>query len=95
MNPNIHTENIDEDGEVIFDEESNLPFVAVYYQPCLGIRAANGYLRVFSDADGHHTETRIDHAALIAAGWSQREAAGTADEKPDGQAENSNSTTNP
>lgn len=87
-NQNIHTENIDEDGEIIFDGESNLPFVATYYEPCIGIRDADGYLRVFSDADGHQTETRIDHAALIAEGWSKRIAAETADGKRDSIAEN-------
>lgn len=66
-NPNMHTEFIREDGETV-EPEYDLA-VATYYAPCVGILNADGYLRVIADAPGHHTETRVDHATLIAAGW--------------------------
>ena len=81
----MHTENVSDDGEITDGGELS---VATYYSACVGIINADGYVRVVCDAPGHYTETRVDHATLIAAGWSQRKAAETAAGKPDGQAEN-------
>lgn len=63
MNPNIHTEGIGEDGTV----EGTV--IETFYFPCKGIAAGDGYIRVFADAEGYDTETRIAHETLIAAGW--------------------------
>lgn len=62
-NPNMHTELIDETGNV---EDT---FIETHYLPCKGIAASDGYIRVLADAEGHDVETRVDHATLIAAGW--------------------------
>ena len=64
-NPNMHTENIADDKITDGGELS----VTTYYSPCVGIMNADGYLRVVCDAPGHYTETRVDQATLIAAGW--------------------------
>lgn len=84
-NPNMHTENVSDDGEITDGGELS---VATYYSPCVGIMNADGYLRVVCDAPGHHTETRVDHATLIAAGWSKRDAGDSADEQRDRSALN-------
>lgn len=64
-NPNMHIENIADDQITDGGELS----VTTYYSPCVGIMNADGYLRVVCDAPGHYTETRVDRATLIAAGW--------------------------
>ena len=61
----MHIENIADDQITDGGELS----VTTYYSPCVGIMNADGYLRVVCDAPGHYTETRVDHATLIAAGW--------------------------
>jgi hypothetical protein len=65
-NPNMHTENMDEEGTITDGGELS---ATTYYSPLVGIMDADGYLRVVCDAPGHYTETRVDHATLIAAGW--------------------------
>lgn len=57
MNPNIHTENI-ENGEVTDAA------IATFYEPLECVQLAHGYLRVVSDSDGHMTETRIPFEML-------------------------------
>jgi len=66
----MHTENISDDGEITDSPQ----VVACYYYPCVGLMNADGYLRVFGDAPGHYSETRVDHATLIKAGWTPPQA---------------------
>lgn len=63
MNEKMHTDGINAEGEI-----EDLP-IATFYNPCTGIIAADGYIRVIQDGDGHDYETRISHDTLIAAGW--------------------------
>ncbi len=68
---------MDEEGTITDGGELS---VATYYSPCIGIMNADGYLRVVCDAPGHYTETRVDHATLINAGWTPPQASPENDE---------------
>lgn len=68
-NPNMHSEGIDDEGEV----EGHM--IATSYKPCIGIMTADGYIRVIQDGEGQNYETRVDHALLIQAGWMSPQAA--------------------
>ncbi|MGL4398526.1 MAG: hypothetical protein ACRCXD_01545 [Luteolibacter sp.] len=67
-NPNMHIENIENIAADQITDGGELS-VTTYYSPCVWIMNADGYLRVVCDATGHYTETRVDHATLITAGW--------------------------
>lgn len=64
MNPQMHTDHVDEEDGTIND-----CIIETYYAPIESLAVADGYLRVFADNGGTNIETRIAFETLTALGW--------------------------